>query len=358
VGSKEKPVRKAEVDEIVELVEGPKKDTKSGLERVKVKALRDGEQGWVTVKGNQGKQFLEETEKPFYSCLKDVVLETQLNSAQDSSIRTLKTDEVVELVGGPRLEQLGSVMRMRVKAKSQTGWITCKDGKGTELTEKDTKSYVCTATVAMTDLQDIKDCKVLRKMAVDEAFTLIEGPVTEENGMTRVKGKSAKDDKEGWITIKGNAGTTYAKCNEKLYTIKQTVSLQQKFASDSTTLGDLAAGETFDLLEGPREETPAPLNRIQVRTKGDAVVGWISMRADSVRVWTPFHKFLKSTPLYTSKGLKDSVVREVNPGEVFEVLDGPVEAEGSMWLKGRTKKDGSVGWTTVKNAEGAALLGH
>ena len=48
--------------------------------------------------------------------------------------------------------------------------------------------------------------------AVDELFTITEGPTTEEgSSLERVKAKSAKDNLEGWITIKGNAGTVYAK---------------------------------------------------------------------------------------------------------------------------------------------------
>jgi hypothetical protein len=55
IGCKDKPVRKAECEEVFEVLEGPKKDEASGLDRVKVKALTDGVVGWASVKGNQGK---------------------------------------------------------------------------------------------------------------------------------------------------------------------------------------------------------------------------------------------------------------------------------------------------------------
>merc|ERR1719329_439987 len=98
--SKEKPVRKAEAEEIVELVEGPKKEAKTGLERIKAKALRDGAQGWITPKGNQGKVFLAEVAKPYYVCMRECTLEKECKSSSEK-IRTLKADEVLELVAGP-----------------------------------------------------------------------------------------------------------------------------------------------------------------------------------------------------------------------------------------------------------------
>merc|ERR1719253_34505 len=95
-----------------------------------------------------------------------------------------------------------------------------KDKSGKVCMEKSGKVYTCTATVAITDVFDIKSCKVLKKLSVDEVFTITEGPTSEEGtGIERVKGRSSKDNVEGWVTIKGNAGTCYAKVNEKLFTV-------------------------------------------------------------------------------------------------------------------------------------------
>lgn len=356
IDTKDKPVRKAEKDEYVELMEGPKKDEKSGLERVKVKCLKDGAQGWLSIKGNQGKIFLAPVDKPFFTCLKDVTLDQDVEGG--SSVRTLKADEVLELIAGPRQETPGSVMRSRRKAvqDGKVGWFTVKDPKGTEYAEKDQTLYTCLSTVAITDVLDIKDCKVLKKLAVDETFVVTEGPVDDVGGMTRVKGKSTKDDVEGWITIKGNAGTHYAKLNEKRYKVTREIPMQQKFNTDSD-VRTLAVGEAVEVLEGPKEEKFTPINRIQIRTSTDRAVGWISVKGDSVRPWTNHYKFLKAAPLYTAKGLTESVVREVAAGEALELLEGPMEIEGVMWLKGRMKsKDGAVGWT-VKNNDSVRLLG-
>merc|ERR1719253_1720605 len=140
-----------------------------------------------------------------------------------------------------------------------------KDKSGKVCMEKSGKVYTCTATVAITDEFDIKSCKVLKKLAVDEVFTITEGPIKDDSGVERVKGKSTKDESIGWITIKGNAGTTYAKVNEKLYTVKKDVPLQQRFSSDSAAVRTLAVDEAIEVLEGPKEEKFQPANRVKVR---------------------------------------------------------------------------------------------
>jgi len=129
LNSKDKPIRKADMDEVLEAIEGPKNDEASGLERVKVRALVDGAEGWVSVKGNQGKIFLIETEKPFFQCLKDIALEKDFVT-DSGEVRAVKADEVLELLEGPRKETLGSVMRLRGKAvvDGKVGWVRCRLG--------------------------------------------------------------------------------------------------------------------------------------------------------------------------------------------------------------------------------------
>jgi len=274
-------------------------------------------------------------------------------------VRSVKSDEVLELIEGPRKETLGSVMRLRGKAvdDGKTGWMTLKDKSGKVYMEKSGKVYTCTATVAITDVFDIKTCKVLKKLSVDEVFTISEGPIAEEGtGVERVKGKSTKDDIEGWITVKGNAGTCYARVNEKLYTVTHEVAMQTKFNSDSSEVRKVGAQEAIEVLEGPREERFEPANRAKVRTSSDSAVGWISVKADSVRKWTPSYKFLKAGSIYAEKGSKESVVREAGAGELLELQEGPVEVDGAMWLKGQMKKDGVLGWTPLKGEGGVKVL--
>mmetsp|Transcript_36808 Transcript_36808/g.85510 ORF Transcript_36808/g.85510 Transcript_36808/m.85510 type:complete len:139 (+) Transcript_36808:2-418(+) len=52
-------LRRLELGEQVELLEGPRLETGFGVLRIKARAAKDGLVGWVTVAGNQGKPFLE-----------------------------------------------------------------------------------------------------------------------------------------------------------------------------------------------------------------------------------------------------------------------------------------------------------
>jgi hypothetical protein len=58
-------LRKIDLGEVVELLEGPVTDEVNGITRVRAKALKGKPcEGWVTVCGNQGTTFLEKTKKP------------------------------------------------------------------------------------------------------------------------------------------------------------------------------------------------------------------------------------------------------------------------------------------------------
>jgi len=52
-------LRHIEVDELIELLEGPREETEVGVLRLKGRAEKDGTIGWVTIAGNQGKRFME-----------------------------------------------------------------------------------------------------------------------------------------------------------------------------------------------------------------------------------------------------------------------------------------------------------
>lgn len=71
--------------------------------------------------------------------------------------------------------------------------------------------YTIATPVVMTDAPDIKNCNKIRKLNQGEIFTTLEEPeVHKASGFTRLHGKAVRDDKEGWITLIGIAGTSSA----------------------------------------------------------------------------------------------------------------------------------------------------
>jgi len=103
---KSKTQRMLDVGELVEILEGPREDDKLGLTRIRGRALRDGSSGWISVKGNRGTPFLVEAAKPFRVCTAEVVMEKDFKSDTLGTVKTLQTDEVLEVLEGPRKEEL------------------------------------------------------------------------------------------------------------------------------------------------------------------------------------------------------------------------------------------------------------
>merc|ERR1740121_3315974 len=270
-------------------------------------------------------------------------LEREFKSVgEDGVLRSLKVDEVVEVLEGPRKESYEPIMRLKGKASSDdaVGWLTVRDKTGTVFAEADSKYYQCTSSVAITDNRDIKECKVLRKLAVGELFIVEEGPVEEGDGMKRALGRTAKDDITGWITIKGNAGSAYAEASSKHYSVVRDVPLTKKFpsASPGDEVRTLAKGEAVLAIEAPKTEAVPAETRARVKAVQDNSEGWITVKPTSVAPWTPFYKCKFAAPIHETLTIEGAtVVREASAGESFELLEGPVTEGTDLRMKARAE---------------------
>eukprot|EP00927_Polykrikos_kofoidii_P059002 TRINITY_DN5399_c0_g1_i1.p1 TRINITY_DN5399_c0_g1~~TRINITY_DN5399_c0_g1_i1.p1 ORF type:complete len:1461 (+),score=416.99 TRINITY_DN5399_c0_g1_i1:147-4385(+) len=283
-----KRIRKAERDELFEVLEDPVTDEASGLTRARVRSLCDGVLGWISVKGNQGTPFLQEVAKPFYAVQREVQMDKEFKT-DGEVVRSLKGEEVVELLEGPRKEVIHGALRARIKATSDgaSGWVTIKGRDGTVYAEVNAKLLQCTQSVAMTDNKDMAACKVLRKLAVGEMFEAFGEAIQDsDSGVWRVEGRAMKDSKTGWIATKGNAGTTFMEPANKFFSIVKPVDLNTMFSSGdgAEVVRTLAEGESFQVVEGPREETFASEFRVKVRAVTDAACGWIVQTEQNIKL--------------------------------------------------------------------------
>merc|ERR1711957_1141656 len=351
-------IRKVEKKELLEVLEGPVTDDKVGITRVRARSLLDGQTGWVSVAGNQGTPFLERREKPFYATRKETPLDNTAKSG-GGAVRTLKETEILELIEGPKVEVFPDSQKARMKATKDgaQGWVTLRDRDATVFAEMNNKLYVCKAAVAMTDALDIQSSKVLRKLAVDEQFVATTGELVEDAvaGIFRLQGKALKDDKEGWITTKGNAGTVFAELTPKMYSVLKDVNVYKNFTEDSKqVVRKLEAGETFKVLEGPKEEKVEAENRIKVRAVSDKAIGWISDKPSIVKTWAPLYKVAMPTSIRDTRGSTEvtKVLKELARGDLLEHVEGPFFEEKEIVMKCKTKKGGTVGWVTLKGEDG------
>ena len=175
-----------------------------------------------------------------------------------------------------------------------------------------------------------------------------------------MRGRTLKDEAEGWITIKGNAGTKYAEASTKHYSILQEVPLQKMMGGAGvaqTPIRTLAKGEAIQVLEGPKEVPNAPEVRIKSKALSDGAAGWVTLTAANMMPWTPFYKCLLATPLKAAEAADAAAVRDLAVGEVVELLEGPTPGEGKvLGMKCRADRDGAVGWCTIRDSEGKAHL--
>lgn len=130
-----KSVRRMECGEVIEVLKGPMPESDGGaLQRVFAKCMKDGQEGWVTVEGNQGSKYIQEGGNIF-----KVVKETILTESCDigggskesarklkDTTRKLKEGELVEVLEWPKKEEESGLMRMQCRAKSDgtVGWAT------------------------------------------------------------------------------------------------------------------------------------------------------------------------------------------------------------------------------------------
>jgi len=133
---KSKTVRRLDVGEVLEAIEGPCKDDGVGVMRVKCKAVQDDAVGWVTIAGNQGTPFLEPGGN-FYACVKETSLTDGLSIQDSKTVRKVAKGEVIEVLEFSKKDEALDVKRIKGRAKldGATGWITVSGNQGTTYLE-------------------------------------------------------------------------------------------------------------------------------------------------------------------------------------------------------------------------------
>jgi len=204
-----KVLRKLELHESVKLLEGPLPDGATGVTRIKAKSMKDGTEAWITVKGNAGTVYAEESKK-IYTVLKEGgTLQKKFDIEGSETVRELEKDETIEITEGPKEEKVTEVKRVKGRTLSTPaveGWMT--------FAEKSLKPwspvYKCLASTPLSETMTIKDGATVRKLEKDELLELLEGPMEETSiNVMRIKGRCKGDGAVGWATIKGNQGTAF-----------------------------------------------------------------------------------------------------------------------------------------------------
>lgn len=345
-----KTVKKLIVGEYVKVLE-PAKNDEQGMMRVRCQALSDLSEGWVSLKGSQGTSFLERCAKPFLSCREELLLHAEFEGASPE-VRKLWPGQVVEVLEGPRRETATECLRVRGKAlkDGKIGYIAVKDAAGNDIVEP-IKVLVCRLSTTLTTALDVSASKTVRKVEAGEVFeALDEAQEDEKRKLSRVKVRTRRDAKEGWVTLKGNSGTCFVEESDQLHVVKTTTPLESNFRSGSSTLRLLEENEVFEMLEAPKIETKEGEQRMRGRSEKSE--GWFTF-SKFLTPWSPRYRCLRSIDLTESLSASSDVVRQLVSGEMVEALELPSydEASGLVRVRVRTEKDNLLGFATLRESQ-------
>jgi len=139
-----KTLRRLEKNEVVEVLFGPFNEVVAGVQRVQVRTVY-GEDGWATVKGNQGTRFLDEC-GPAYKVVKPALLteEFELEEGKNADdILTIKTDpsapsckagDVLDVLEWPKQDVNSGLIRLKGMVQGdkarKSGWVSVANFEG------------------------------------------------------------------------------------------------------------------------------------------------------------------------------------------------------------------------------------
>lgn len=136
VSIRSKTIRRLEVGEVLEALEGPSREEGANVQRVRCLCVQDEATGWATIAGNQGTAFLEPGGN-IYSCVKETVLTDGLSVQDSKTIRRIGKGELIEVLEFTKKSDSLDIKRVKGKAKldGATGWITTCGNQGTTYLE-------------------------------------------------------------------------------------------------------------------------------------------------------------------------------------------------------------------------------
>lgn len=143
-------------------------------------------------------------------------------------------------------------------------------------------SYRCLKRALVTDIVDIKTCKKLRTLDPEEIISVVDKHVIcEKTGLTRFKAK-CNDGTEGYVTIRGNKGTTYLKFQQSCYrVIKETVFTDCFEMKNFKVLRRLREGDYLRELSHPQLEEKSGLYRMKAQSVEDNEIGWVTLKGNA-----------------------------------------------------------------------------
>eukprot|EP00929_Paragymnodinium_shiwhaense_P082833 TRINITY_DN4384_c0_g3_i1.p1 TRINITY_DN4384_c0_g3~~TRINITY_DN4384_c0_g3_i1.p1 ORF type:complete len:1904 (+),score=731.59 TRINITY_DN4384_c0_g3_i1:615-5714(+) len=360
-------LRKLDLDEVVEIIGAKQKDEVIGLFRQKCRAITDGTEGWVTLKGNAGTEFMKPTSSPYMICQAATSLQKDFE-ANSAAVKQLRVGDVLCLLEGPKPGSAGEIVRIRGKATKdgRIGWITKTDAAGVLMLETKTTLIVKGSTALTREFDIAAKDALMRKLEVGEKLEVIgDKRLDDKTKLTRVQVR-AEDKMEGWATAMGNQGKEFlTEDSVSVVACEAGLDLQVSNSSSSRKIRRLEKGEHFEVLGDEKTEAlEAPLRakgRLLAGSSaatGSSAIGWVNF--SSMEKWTPRHRCMQQCELRESSESSSKALRTLMEGEFVDVVEALAATNSadakSRVLRIRAVKDGIVGFSAVADASGKVLL--
>jgi len=147
-----------------------------------------------------------------YRCVKPTLLTDVLTvNADTKRIRMLQVEEIVQAMGPHTTDETTTVLRLKGKAHSDgvEGWVSIRGNKQSTYLQVLSYGYKVVKETVFTDIFEMENFKVLRRLKNGDVLRCLCFPKLEEkSGLWRMQA-SAEDGVIGWVTLKGNQGSTY-----------------------------------------------------------------------------------------------------------------------------------------------------
>lgn len=268
-------VKKLALGEVVEVLEGPRKEIPDEALRLKVKSSKDGKTGFVTLKDSSGQSTVELAK--LMVCKQSIALTTTFDIAAGKAIRKLEAGEVLEVLEGPNEDSVRSLSRVRAVAKKDggEGWVTVKGNQGTAYAEFSDKHYVCKSDTPLEN-RLVSGSPLIRTLETGEALEALEEPKSEKkDSVIRIHGKSLADASEGWFNLSSKTFQYWS----PLHKVAASTALNETLeAKEEKPLRELEVGEIVEAIALPALQEDSGLVQVRVRAEKDGLVGYASLQ--------------------------------------------------------------------------------
>lgn len=262
IGKREVPWLQKRLDEAKEWQASVITSASSGKERALRKAYAENERnqaaivtglrGKMSVEGKTGEQFFEEltAEQP----LAKAAFVALSQGLEDARLSEVQAERVFAHIAGEgesiSKERFLEIIRL---------------------------FYKCVKSTVLAEDICIKS-KTVRRIQEGEVLEALEGPTKEGvAGVQRVRCQAVQDSAIGWATIAGNQGTFFLLPGGNLFACTQDTPITDGLSLPAKSLRDLTKGELLEVLEFPRKDGSADVQRVRGKAKLDGTIGWVTL---------------------------------------------------------------------------------